>query len=125
MKKLLLSLIAMSLLIVPGFAIGADRRCPLIWDNVAGHNFILNIGDQKYDVEFSEAYAGPCPQGDVTIFDGIYVAPRLVCPYRTSGDNFVVLDLGEGNEVMLYWWQGKLVQIIVPPNAIVLEPSDD
>jgi len=124
MKKLLLLVLLGVFLLVPKPCPAADRQCPLIWDSVAGHDFTLTLGDQDYDVRFSGSYAGPCPMGTVEVYDNVYVAPRLVCPYRTGSNNSVVLELGEDADLILYLWQGKLVQIVIPPDAIVLEPSD-
>lgn len=131
MKKLL-SVVLLGLFISLGVTFlfttschAADRQCPLIWDNVAGHNFILTLGDQDYDVRFSDSYAGPCPIGELTIYDGVYIAPRFRCNYHTGNNNSVVLELGNDSELTLYWWKGKLQQIIIPDNAIILKPKPD
>jgi len=124
MRKILVGLMLLAMLVIIPKPCPAGQ-CQTVWDNIAGHNFVLTVGDQEYDVEFSDSYIGPCPAGIVEVYDGIYIAPRITCPYRSSGDSSVVLELGDNAELDLYWWNGKLTQIIIPENAIILEPDNE
>jgi len=113
MKKLLL-LLALMFLLIPQLSPAADRSCEPIWENVAGQTYVLEIGDQSFDVMFSAAYAGPVPQGRVEIYDGIYIAPCLTCKYTTHGDNLISINC-DGGVIPLMLIENMLV--VVDPNA--------
>lgn len=122
MKKSLLIVITCYCLLLPAVpTLAADRACAPIWDQVAGHAFTWIVGEDSYQIEFSDSYVGPCPQGIVEVYDGVYIAPRLTLPY-ISGNDFVILDLGAGGELKLYLTPaGSLEQIVFPPDRIILE----
>jgi len=121
MKKTLVSLLILSIVVLAAPTLAADRACAPIWDQVAGQNFTLSVGEQEFQIAFSDSYVGPCPQGIVEVYDGVYIAPRLTLPY-ISGNDFVILDLGAGGELKLYLTPaGSLEQIVFPPDRIILE----
>jgi len=121
MKKLLLvMLVVLNAVFLLGPVYAADRACQSIWDDVAGHSFTWTVGEDTYRIEFSDSYVGPCPQGIVEIYDGFYIAPRLTLPY-ISGDDFVILHLGEDTDLKLLLTPVGLEQIVFPPDRIILE----
>ena len=110
MKKLLLTLFCAMFLV--GSVYADDRACEPIWERVAGQTYVLNIGDQAFDIQFSEAYAGPCPQGICEIYDGVYIAPRLTCRYMA--DNLISITC-DGVDIPFMLMGDKL--ILVDPDA--------
>jgi hypothetical protein len=119
MKKLLLLLVSLFVLIpIPKPCPAADRVCPLIWDRVAGQTYTMTLDDRNFDVVFSPSYVGPCPQGSVSIYDGVYVAPVLECTYMSHGDNLVSVGCGDSEEIFFILLGDKLV--VVDPNALYL-----
>lgn len=80
MKKLFIAVLMSLMLTSTAFA-----ACQPIWDKVAGHTFTI----QDLVVVFSEAYAGPCPQGEVEIFQDGQSLGTL--HYMTKGENEVVI----------------------------------
>lgn len=81
MKKLLALMLLILLLFGTAFA-----ECGPIWDRVAGHSFIY----QDYILAFSEAYAGPCPQGRVKLFKNGELLG--VFPYRAKSDDLIIVN---------------------------------
>ncbi len=119
MKKAVLAFLLLLLLAVP--ALSADQACAPIWDNVAGHTYAMAVEDQNLDVVFSPSFSGPCPQGTVEVYDGIYVAPRLECHYMTQGDNLVVITCGDVE--MPFMLVGNML-VYVDPNAPFMVEAD-
>ena len=119
-RSLLIVVVCCCLLLLAAPTLAADRPCQPIWDNVAGHSFAWTVGEDVYRIDFSDSYVGPCPQGIVEIYDGIYIAPRLTIPY-VSGRDFVSLQLGDGAELKLFLTPAGLEQIVFPPDRIILE----
>ena len=111
MKKLLL-LLVLTLLLVPRPCPAGDRACQPIWDDVASQTYTLVADNQSFDVVFSGAYAGPCPQGVVEIYDGIYIAPVLECTYTSRSNNLVVVDCS-GSE-LIFQLDGNKLRIVDP-----------
>jgi len=109
------------LLVVPRPCPAADRACEPIWNDVAGQTYVLDIGEQSYDIQFSESYAGPCPQGMVEIYDGVYIAPCLTCRYVSYGDNLIAIICGDA-ELPLMLIENMLV--VVDPNAPFMTRKD-
>lgn len=125
MKKLLLLLVAIVFIsIIPKPCPAADRACEPIWTGVAGQTFVLETEAQDYDVVFSGAYVGPCPQGVVEIYDGIYIAPVLECTYSSGGDNLVYLDCGGDEDIPFILRAGKL-ELYVPSPLVMERKVDD
>ncbi len=116
MKKLSFCL-TVGLMVLTLFLVGtqrhclaSDRACDPIWTDVAGQTYDLD----GLEVVFSGSYAGPCPQGIVEVYDGIYIAPVLECIYTSQGNNIVVVNC-DGVELSFRLDGNKLR--IVDPNA--------
>lgn len=120
MKKLMLALLVV--LIFAGPVISEDRTCAPVWDNVSGQTYVLDIDGQSYDVVFSPSFTGPCPQGEVQIYDGIYIAPRLTCSYMTEADDLVSVTCGDGTVYFLLH-DNKL--LVVDPNTIFMVKKNE
>jgi len=112
MKKLFLTILCVMFLLGPVYA--DDRACDPIWTFVAGQTYRLNVGDQAFDVQFSESYSGPAPQGICEIYDGVYIAPRMTCRYMAHGDNLISITC-DGVDIPFMLMGDKL--ILVDPDA--------
>jgi len=118
MKKLLL-LLTLVFLLIPKPCPATDRACEPIWTDVAGQTYVLVINDQSFDVVFSDSYVGPCPQGELEIYDGIYIAPILKCYYTSGGDNFIYINC-DTDEDIPFILRGNKLELYVP-SEIVME----
>jgi len=123
MKKLILFATMMAMLLIIPKPCPAERACEPIWSGVAGQTFVLEIGDQTFDVVFSGSYSGPCPQGIVEIYDGIYVAPVLKCKYTSGGDNFVYINCG-GDDIP-FILRGNKLELYVPSEIVMERKTDE
>jgi len=124
MKKLILIATMMAmLLIIPKPCPAADRACQPIWDDVAGQTYVLVVDDQSFDVVFSGSYVGPCPQGELEIYDGIYIAPILKCRYTSGGDNLVNINCG-GDDIP-FILRGNKLELYVPSDIVMERKVDD
>ena len=121
MKRFIFTLGLMLLLITPLLA--ADRACGPIWNDVAGQTYVLVIDGQSYDVVFSESFVGPCPQGVLEIYDGIYIAPVFKCRYTSGGDNFVYINCGTDEDIP-FILRGNKLELYVP-SEVVMERKVD
>ena len=117
MKKLLLLLALFMLLLIPDPCPAADRAYQPIWDFVAGNTYELDVGDQSFNVEFSESFVGPAPQGRVEIYDGIYVKPVLECGYHSTGYNTIEIECAESGLGITFMLLGNKL-IIYDPDAV-------
>lgn len=115
MKKFITTLLLVLLATVP--ALAAERPCSLIWDNVAGQTYTISTPDQTFDIVFSPAEAGPCPQGVVDIYDGVYIDPVLNCRYMTASNNTVKINCGAGDITFLLT-ENKL--LMIDPDALFM-----
>ncbi len=116
MRKLLFTLIASMLLVVP--ALAGDRMCAPIWNDVAGQTYVLDLGEQSLDVIFSESYTGPCPQGGVVIYDSATNDELLKCRYMSTGINTIYLDCGTGTDIDFMLIGDQLIYI--DPNTLIM-----
>jgi len=107
MKKLLIGFLIS--LILTGTAISSERACQPIWDKVAGHSFTVD----NLEVVFSEAYAGPCPQGVVEVFQGTESLGTF--RYMTQGDNEIVIA-----DDLIFVLVGNDL-IYITPDTLILE----
>ena len=122
MKKLLL-LLALVFLLIPKPCPAADRACEPIWNDVAGQTYVLVVDDQSFDVVFSGSFVGPCPQGELEIYDGIYIAPILKCKYTSGGDNFVNINCG-GDDIT-FILRGNKLELYVPSDIVMERKTDE
>jgi len=122
MKKLLL-LLVLTLLLIPRPCPADDRACQPIWDDVAGQTYVLVVDDQSFDVVFSGSFVGPCPQGELEIYDGIYIAPVLQCRYVSGGDNFVNINCG-GDDITFILRENRL-ELYVPSEVVMTRKVDN
>jgi len=120
MKKLFKLFIILALFFATVSIVNAESQSPCqpIWDDVAGQVYILTIEDQEFEVVFSGSGCGPCPQGIVEIYDGIYISPILECRYVSRGMDAIVLDCN-GTEINFTLKRNRL--IVFDPNALYME----
>lgn len=112
MKKFLVGLILVVFLVVP--AIAADRMCEPIWSKVAGHSF--TIANTDYTIVFSQSWAGPCPQGELEIFqDGVSIGTLT---YMSQGSNTIVV----GDELTFVLIGNDLLYIT--PDTLILKGEE-
>lgn len=116
MKKLIVACCLVLLFALPTMA--ANSMCPLLWDNVAGQTYTINTPDQMFDVVFSPSFVGPCPQGIVEVYDGVYIAPVLECNYMAAGSDKVTVDCGTG-EILFLLTGDRL--LVIDPDAFYMQ----
>jgi len=113
MKKFLILLMTFGLFLFTNSAF-SGQQCELIWNNVSGQTYILSVDNQDYDVIFSASGSGPCPQGNVNVFDGIYVKPVASCTYMTYNDNIIRITC---NGINMWFMLVSDKLLLIDPNA--------
>jgi len=114
MKKLIAIVLLSMFLSIPVFA--ADRMCPNLWDNVQANTYTLTLGEDSFDIIFSGAYAGPCPQGKVEFYQGEINLGS--CRYMSKANDVVTITC-DGVDLDFILIGNKLIYLT--PDTLILE----